>query len=1150
MIFCANTPAELLLNINHDLSFKWCASQFNLNRFFAFLMPKNKRLIEYPWEPCRARLSLTADIQFGSDMVLKPAATRLVPLMGLVRLVEKRKVLSPKMTATSSSSTSPKKSAKQKQRPKHSSIIASDESKSLIPTNASSDINAEIAQAVNQYLVRAGFTTSASVLQDECKRRRIPISDLINDMSAAFDFDASHSDAEADGQLLELLHKAQSKSHINSEQAIGSSEVHKDYRNLQKDYHRVVDIASQLINCLEQLSMGNPIPPHLLASISKRLSGSTEAKSKQYRRMEENREPISSPVPDRASHNTSKNDKKAKPSGRKAITARSPNPKGSSDDLHCIIAPSEPSLLNRSDSMGNILIPADPSHSSGKTRQHIHTISQGNVVSTTTSVGATNAKIATGSAFHKSQSTNNNFKTFLVPSAADVPISNPSLAINVTNLKNTHKALNLHPTHKYTNSTLSRQPIQHKLKSDTLVDNVTMDFPLEIPSPPSPVAENLNYTKISNHLVMNPTTRSSTLLLQALRQQLTRAASLDVSDSYLQRFASKDILSLRNRKNSVVATILTQTEPAPETKEELGRLLNTIASFKTGRKYLMSIGQGKEMLYQVALALRTKRLIGFAADHSLAALQKLSIRSVVQKELILSGMIEWLLLTYLDGAIQTAGGAISSNQRPTNFGTEYGIALLMNLCLNNVVSQSTVIRYKDQLLTLLSQLLTSKNIQTIPYVTGTLYCLLGAHSRIRQAARERDLETILTNQMSKAPNLEVQREIGVVLGVLRGELEYDRKKRAAEDEDEEYEDYLEAEIDSTDTLIPCLNELFGEALLRRKYSNSKVTDSEPVPQGVLKSLKEVEEESVPGTVPTRRAAISVPAPSARSRRSPLPPTKRRTPTHSNSATNQQQRRRQPNHKHISQKSAPNNASRTNIHNSHGPNLGPRQQTIADFGNEEPSPLRMVRFQEQGLNRSNSMMSHTTFVLENSKRIPLLVPCGFKEAVVTYTVKGANKRETNSTECYSIVINEKSHAPSVPTEATPMMSNIKVGARSTVISKSTPKSSRKHHLHRAHRAVIHRQPWKDVDISNEEYDIYLTEVLKEEEKTDMDLPSFALDAESKIAHTRIPEDADIHEYASIFGSRPKVIRTPDNYNQSVDTASQNQQEPHRLNTTHY
>jgi hypothetical protein len=119
----------------------------------------------------------------------------------------------------------------------------------------------------------------------------------------------------------------------------------------------------------------------------------------------------------------------------------------------------------------------------------------------------------------------------------------------------------------------------------------------------------------------------------------------------LLHFAGKDFLSLRNRKNvgcfkvsfckclyhkliccfnanlqSVVATICAQSEASPETKEELGRLLNSLASFRNGRNYLLSIAQGKELLYQMALALRTKKLIGNAADHVLACLQKLSIR--------------------------------------------------------------------------------------------------------------------------------------------------------------------------------------------------------------------------------------------------------------------------------------------------------------------------------------------------------------------------------------------------------------------------------------------------------------------------------------------------------------------------------------------
>uniref|UniRef100_A0AC35G075 Uncharacterized protein n=1 Tax=Panagrolaimus sp. PS1159 TaxID=55785 RepID=A0AC35G075_9BILA len=133
-----------------------------------------------------------------------------------------------------------------------------------------------------------------------------------------------------------------------------------------------------------------------------------------------------------------------------------------------------------------------------------------------------------------------------------------------------------------------------------------------------------------------------------------------------------------------------------ETKEELARFLNALSSFKRGRDYLLSIFQGKELLYQLALALRTKKLIGFSAEHTLATLEKLSIRASVQKELVLSGMIEWTL-------------AFAENP-PSSFGYEYGIALLTNLFLHSV-SQSTIFRYKDKVLSLLTKLLESTNFQ-------------------------------------------------------------------------------------------------------------------------------------------------------------------------------------------------------------------------------------------------------------------------------------------------------------------------------------------------------------------------------------------------------------------------------------------------------
>lgn len=75
-----------------------------------------------------------------------------------------------------------------------------------------------------------------------------------------------------------------------------------------------------------------------------------------------------------------------------------------------------------------------------------------------------------------------------------------------------------------------------------------------------------------------------------------------------------------------MATILTEAELSADSKEELARLLNVFASFSLGQNYLLSFSQGKELLYELAVALRTRRVQHHAADHILAALQKLSIR--------------------------------------------------------------------------------------------------------------------------------------------------------------------------------------------------------------------------------------------------------------------------------------------------------------------------------------------------------------------------------------------------------------------------------------------------------------------------------------------------------------------------------------------
>lgn len=44
------------------------------------------------------------------------------------------------------------------------------------------------------------------------------------------------------------------------------------------------------------------------------------------------------------------------------------------------------------------------------------------------------------------------------------------------------------------------------------------------------------------------------------------------------------------------------------------------------------------------------------------------------------------------------------------------------------------------------------------------------YARVRQAARQRDLEIVLTDRIAKAPNFETQCQLSVVLKILRGGL--------------------------------------------------------------------------------------------------------------------------------------------------------------------------------------------------------------------------------------------------------------------------------------------------------------------------------------------------------------------------------------------
>ncbi|KAM3718492.1 LisH domain-containing protein [Dirofilaria immitis] len=265
----------------------------------------------------------------------------------------------------------------------------------------------------------------------------------------------------------------------------------------------------------------------------------------------------------------------------------------------------------------------------------------------------------------------------------------------------------------------------------------------------------LNYTKIGNCLIKSASGRLSCLLLQALRQRITRVP-IESAGQVLAVYANNDLLLLKHLKNSVVNVIISQGDDGNDAKEELCRLLNSIASFNCGRNYLLANNQGKELIATLTAALKTKKLHHYAGEHVLAALQKLSIRSSVQKELIKLGMVEWLSL-YL-------GGKLS----PTAL--DYGCALLLNLCLDQS-GRSAASRVAAIFTTTIANLISDHKLQVCTYINGILFTILGI-AQIKARVKEINLVNTVKEKLNNHHCKDDEKQLPIIYKILNGGQNY------------------------------------------------------------------------------------------------------------------------------------------------------------------------------------------------------------------------------------------------------------------------------------------------------------------------------------------------------------------------------------------
>ncbi|KAK4321181.1 hypothetical protein Pmani_007986, partial [Petrolisthes manimaculis] len=312
----------------------------------------------------------------------------------------------------------------------------------------------------------------------------------------------------------------------------------------------------------------------------------------------------------------------------------------------------------------------------------------------------------------------------------------------------------------------------------------------------------LHFSRVTADLGTVPETHVL-LLLQALRQRITKVTTGGVRQAVVTAYVRGDVLGLRQSSSqcwSRLANTLTTAKP-PHLAQTTARLLNALTAFTSGRTYLAS-----DDVCQVLLAaLRVDHPDPGTSDMALAALQKLSIRGEVQSSLIQRGAVEWLAHT------------LSTSMHPalSPYTLEYSCALLMNLTLRSE-GRARCLPLGPALLSTLTSLLTTVPSHVVPYVTGILYSLL-SHPSLRQDAVDIHLDTTLQH-LAQGCGAEQRKQLEYVVEQVRRDppLSPPPSPEPVMDLEEDPE-WLEEELELDDPVRAPPHTPSGEHLLAWRY---------------------------------------------------------------------------------------------------------------------------------------------------------------------------------------------------------------------------------------------------------------------------------------------------------------------------------------------
>ncbi|XP_050523147.1 lisH domain-containing protein ARMC9-like [Daktulosphaira vitifoliae] len=326
----------------------------------------------------------------------------------------------------------------------------------------------------------------------------------------------------------------------------------------------------------------------------------------------------------------------------------------------------------------------------------------------------------------------------------------------------------------------------------------------------------LSIYKIKLELRNGNSTKNKLLILQALRWRLTRSQNRTQTVVMIKKHDMLDLCKL-NAEQGLMKWLMMTNGPHP-LQQMISRLLNALASFIKGRKYLASS--------PFLIKLIVSQLISsqhfwdtITCNMLLGTLQKLSLRVPQRKQMIENGLATWLT----DQLVRKSEFTGDRNKFEM-YDLEYSLGLFANICKSQSAVQSCASRARN-LLQCISVFVTTLDVDILPCLLRILYSILKNKDMINVAI-EIDLLTVVKQiiEKNKIKYPLATEQLNKIKLILQNKKHPDLNQSSDEENtisDNETNEYLEIELDEDDPLKIQPN---GEEFLATYKTENVVSD--------------------------------------------------------------------------------------------------------------------------------------------------------------------------------------------------------------------------------------------------------------------------------------------------------------------------------------